>query len=356
MPPRREPVAVRDVEVREIETSKGLATEEKGQMELPAEGKPSWKRFVLRYPELGLWNGKLVLGAHGGSGGEAFSRDGRVIGTDETALDDVIGEHALETGFAYASLDRDGIGGTREGLALVRRFTGIMKERLGSNVERTYLAGLSMGGGIARFGAEESPPAYNGFLIIAGAHGDASGREDRRKRCAALWPRVDPGKVAQPSEADLLAYAKAVGTPVEARRFWPFTGASLSSDSGRRAEETSGELTAPTIEIVGTFDDFVLPEILAYERKVRSKGAGSRYRLYQVQGAWHISRDDDAISSFQYAGSRMGLDEASLDALATGATYLPVVREALLLLDRWVSEGEAPPPGRTLSETESLIP
>jgi pimeloyl-ACP methyl ester carboxylesterase len=356
MPWIGEPVRVRDVEVREIETTRGLATEEKGLLELPVEGKPSWKRFVLRYPELGSWNGKLVVGAHGGSGGEAFSRDGRVIGTDETALDDVIGEHALEKGFAYASLDRDGIGGTREGLRLTRRFTGIMKERLGSNVERTYLVGLSMGGGIARYAAEESPSAYHGLLVIAGAHGDASGREDRRKRCAASWPRVDPGKVAQPSEADLLAYAEAIGTPVAARRFWPFTGASLSSDPVRGAEETSGELKVPTIEIVGTFDDFVLPEILAYERKVRSKGAGSRYRLYQVEGAWHISSDDDAISSFQYAGSRMGLSEASLEALATGATYLPIVREALLLLDRWVSEGEAPPPGRTLKDDESLLP
>jgi hypothetical protein len=52
----------------------------------------------------------------------------------------------------------------------------------------------------------------------------------------------------------------------------------------------------------------------------------------------------------------MGLDEAALDALATGATYIPVVREALLLLDRWVSEGESPPPGRSLSETESVVP
>jgi hypothetical protein len=356
MPESREPIAVRDIEVREFEIAGGLATEEKGLMELPVEGRPSWKRFVLRYPQLGSWNGKLVIGAHGGSGGESRSRDGRVTGTDETALDDVVGEHALANGFAYASLDRDGIGGTREGLRLTKVFTGIMKERLGSNVAKTYLVGLSMGGGIARYASEESAPAYDGFLILAGAHADAEGGEDRRKRMAAWWPRVDPKAVANPSDADVLAYAEAVGTPEAARRFWPFLGASLSSGSARRVEETSGDVKAPCIEIVGTFDDFVFPEVLAYEKKVRARGAGSRHRLYQIEGAWHISRDDDAVSTFQYAGSGMGLDEASLDALATGASYLSAAREALLLLDRWVSEGAAPPPSRKLQETESLVP
>ena len=62
------------------------------------------------------WNGSLVIGAHGGSGGDAIDRSGKVYGTSETALDDVIGDYAFANGFAYASVDRDGIGGTRRGL------------------------------------------------------------------------------------------------------------------------------------------------------------------------------------------------------------------------------------------------
>ena len=105
-----------------------LALETRGVVELEVEGQPVEKRFVLRHPEAADWNGKLVIGAHGGSGGQSFTRDGRVRGTDETALDDVIGAHALDSGFAYASVDRDGIGGTRERLDLTVQFTGIVEE------------------------------------------------------------------------------------------------------------------------------------------------------------------------------------------------------------------------------------
>jgi acetyl esterase/lipase len=152
-----------------------------------------------------------------------------------------------------------------------------------------------------------------------------------------------------------------VGTPVEARRFWPFIGtstsASMSGSSGSEpGDDTSGKLFIPTIEVVGTFDDVVLPEVLAYDEKVSAAGTTDRHRLYRVEGAWHISRDDDAISSFQYVGSRMGLDEASIDAMATGASYLNVVHQSLLLLDRWVGENHAPPADRVLKETESLLP
>jgi hypothetical protein len=58
-------------------------------VELSVDGKPLGKRYVLRLPQ--KWNQSLVIGAHGGGGGNNFDRKGNVIGTDETALDDVIG-------------------------------------------------------------------------------------------------------------------------------------------------------------------------------------------------------------------------------------------------------------------------
>jgi pimeloyl-ACP methyl ester carboxylesterase len=353
----------RDVSTTNLQTARGAAIEERGLVELAVPGKPLWKRFVLRYPSEAIrWNGELVVGAHGGSGGNAYSRDGRVLGTDETALDDVAGDFALANGFAYASIDRDGVGGTREGLRLTETFTDeaaeALLERLGSAPKATYLVGLSMGGGITRYAAEENPPRYQGALIVSGANGDAAAGARRRERMAEAWSRVDPRHVQTPSEEDLDAYARAAGTPVAARRFWPFMGSSTSREapSAGPSDDTSGKLTVPTIEVVGTFDDFVLPEVLAYGDKVRAAGTGDRHRLYRVEGAWHISRDDDAISSFQYLGSRMGLDEASVDAMATGASYLRTVHESLLLLDRWVSGKKSPPPDRILKETESLLP
>ena len=51
--------------------------------------------------------------------------------------------------------------------------------------------------------------------------------------------------------------------------------------------------------------------------------------------------------------SRMGLPERAIDAMAS---YLPAVRDALLLLDAWVSEGHLPSADRTLTEAQSLLP
>ena len=78
------------------------------------------KRAVIRVPT--NWNNDLVIGAHGGSGGDAIDRSGKVYATSETALDDVIGDYAYKNGFAYASIDRDGIGNSREGVALTLEF------------------------------------------------------------------------------------------------------------------------------------------------------------------------------------------------------------------------------------------
>lgn len=100
----------------------------KGLVPLDVDGKPIEKRYVLRTPS--TWNGSLVIGAHGGGGGNNFDRSGKVIGTDETALDDVIGRHALANGFVYASVDRDGSGGGRAGLGLTTQFTTLVRTEM----------------------------------------------------------------------------------------------------------------------------------------------------------------------------------------------------------------------------------
>jgi hypothetical protein len=331
----------------------GDVHEERSTLALDAGGQSYTKRFVLRYPD--AWNGRLVIGAHGGSGGESYSRDGEVTGTDEVSLDDVVGDHAVAHGFAYASIDRDGIGGTGEGLELTKAFTRRMRARLrdaaGRDVEKTYIAGLSMGGFIARRAAEDPSTPYDGALIIVGAGGDRAARRERSKAMAELWPELETGSI----DADV--YAEAVGTPPEAARFWPFMGRSTSGRSRvADGDDSTGALVVPTVEVAGTYDDFVYPELVVYKEKVRRQGASALHRLYEVRGAWHISPDDDAIASFQYIGSRMGLSEETLDAMATGASYLPTVREALLLLDAWVMSGEPPPADQSLDEGQPLLP
>jgi len=334
----------------------------KGTVPLTVAGAPVAKRFVLRYPESG-WNGSLVVGAHGGSGGSNFSRDGKVIGTDETALDDVIGRHAVASGFAYASVDRDGAIDAGGGLALTNEFADLaaaeVGRRLGKAPARRYLLGLSMGGGIARLAAETAGTPYAGVVIVAGAGGDLPTRLARQPRLAALWPAIDPK--AHPglpdSDPKVVAFADAIGTPVTARRLWPYTAAGAVRAAAAKApaaagSNSTGRVQVPTIEVAGTWDDFVITELKAYRAKV---SPADRHRLYLVEGVWHMSGDDDGTASFQYIATRMGLDPDVADAMGEGPSYIPTVQQAFDALVRWVERGEAPPPAGTFAPGAPLV-
>ncbi len=347
-----------------IETVVANGRQLRGLVALTIDGKPVNKRFVIRIPAFAeasarqgpAWNGSLVIGAHGGSGGNAVDRAGRAYATSETALDDVIGQYALARGFAYASVDRDGAMSAPVGLQLTYEFAGLAKQEVarlaGRAPARTYLVGLSMGGGIARLAAEDSQKRFAGTLIIAGAGGDLVTRLDRLTKMNGLWRLIDPRAHIGMSSADtrIVAYAAAVGTPVEARRLWPYTGsgaAAALAQAQTATEETTGELQVPSIEVAGTWDDLVIREIRAY--RLRAQPA-ERHRLYQVNRVWHMSGDDDGVMGFQYAAeTRMKLDKDVADAMGEGPSYIPTVREAFDHLVRWVEKG-TPAPGSQVIE------
>lgn len=332
------------------------------QVELVVNGKPLSKRYVLRMPDAAKWNQSLVIGAHGGGGGSNFDRQGNVIATDETALDDVIGRYAVAQGFAYASFDRDGSGGGRNGLAMTTQFGDFARGEIVKSGHpaplRTYIVGLSAGGGIARQAAEMMPTPFDGALLIAAAGGDVVTRLDRQSRIAALWPLIDPRAHYGVPDSDpkVAAYAEANGTPVEARRLWPYTGASAvvaASKPPANVENSTGKPSIPVIEVAGTWDDLVIRELRAYAARVQPK---ERHRLYQVEGVWHMSGDDDGVMSFQYiAESRMKLGKDVADAMGEGPSYLPTVREAFNHLVQWAERGVAPPPSQTVKPNAPLV-
>jgi Alpha/beta hydrolase domain len=345
------------------ETRADSVVQLRGTVPLMIGGATVAKRFVIRYPATG-WNGSLVIGAHGGSGGNNFDRRGTVIGTDETALDDVIGGHAVTTRFAYASVDRDGAISTAGGLALTNQFADLaaaeIARRLGRAPVRRYLLGLSMGGGIARAAAESVGTPYAGIVIVAGAGGDLPTRTARQARLAELWPGIDPkahpGLAA--TDPKVVAFAGAIGTPVAARRLWPYTGsgavraaAAAAKTPGPAGENSSGVVRVPTIEVAGTWDDFVITELRAYRARV---SPADRHRLYLVEGVWHMSGDDDGTMSFQYIATRMGLDPDVANAMGEGPSYIRTVREAFDRLVAWVERGEAPPPSQTVAPGQTL--
>lgn len=331
----------------------------KGLVTIDRQGQPVTKRWVIRMPD--QWNGALVIGAHGGSGGDAVDRSGKVYATSETALDDVIGQYAFTNGFAYASVDRDGIGGTRSGYALTAQFANIVRDevtRLGKAAPlRSYIVGLSAGGAIARMFAEAMPTPFDGALLIAAGGGDVVTRLDRDTRIAALWPLIDPRAHfgLQDTDPKIVSFADAIGTPVAARRLWPYTGTSATAAASRppgSVENSTARPSIPVIEVVGTWDDIVIKEVRAYRERVEPR---ERHRLYQVDGVWHMSGDDDGVSGFQFnAESRMKLDKDVADAMGGGPSYIPTVREAFGLLVEWAERGKTPPPDQTVKPNAKL--
>ncbi len=345
-----------------IETVVENGRQLQGHVALTVNGQAVNKRFVIRLPAGARpWNGSLVIGAHGGSGGNNFDRNGNVIGTDETALDAVIGRHALANGFAYASFDREGAVSARDGLRLTYAFTALAKAevaRLGGRAPtHLYLVGLSMGGGITRLAAEDRQKVFAGTMIIAGAGGDLVTNLDRMTKMAGLWRLIDPLAHIGLASRDrkVLAYAEAVGTPVEARRLWPYAGSGAVAAAARpqmATEETTGEVHVPTIEVVGTWDDLVIRELRAYRTRVQPIDL---HRLYQVNRVWHMSSDDDGVMSFQYlATSRMRLDPDVANAMGEGPSYLPTVREAFDHLVQWVEKGAPAPVSQTIEPAAKL--
>ena len=345
------------------ENVSGGIVQVKGTVPLPARGAITAKRFVLRYPSSG-WNGALVVGAHGGSGGNNFDPTGKVIGTDETALDDVIGGHAVARGFAYASADRDGAMSAEEGLVLTNAFADLaateVARRLGRAPARRYLLGLSMGGGIARAAAEAANTPWAGIVIVAGANGDLPTRVARQKAMAEAWPAIDPKAHADVPDADprVAAFAEIIGTPVAARRLWPYTasGAVRAATNPAPAPpgasgNSTGVVRVPTIEVAGTWDDFVLKELRAYRARVQPQ---AQHRLYLVDGVWHMSGDDDGTMSFMYIASRMGLDPSVAQAMHDGPSYIPTVQLAFDRLVAWVERGQAPPASQTVKPGQPL--
>ena len=188
-----------------------------------------------------------------------------------------------------------------------------------------YIVGLSAGGGLARMAAESMPTPFDGALIIAGAGGDVGIRLDRQTRIAALWPLIDPqaNYGLSPKDPKIASYAEATGTPVAARRLWPYAGASAVAAASRpldAMENSTAKPSIPTIEVAGTWDDLVIRELRAYRDRVESK---DRHRLYQVDGVWHMSGDDDGVMWFQYiATSRMKLDPDVANAMGEGPSSL----------------------------------
>ena len=285
------------------------------------------RRFVLRHPVRPPdWNGILVIGAHRGVGGIRRGPAGEELGGGETELDDLIGWWALDQGFAWASLDRAGLGAGPDAHRLTEAFARLMfgqiRPRLRREPDFTILLGYGEGGGLARYTAASDDPTFDGVVLLAANLGDPAAEARRRETRLELASTRDDSAQAR------AAYAAAAGTGPEGARFWPFHDAVAARPSPiLPAPPTT--LRRPVIEIVGTLDDFVLPEVLAYRERVQAVGAADLHDLRLVEGAWRISPGDDAVPEFQAWAAELGLSGADQQALASGNSLEAPLQRAL---------------------------
>lgn len=285
------------------------------------------RRFVLRHPfRPPDWNGTLVIAAHRGVGGIRRGADGADLGTGETELDDLVGWWALDQGFAWASFDRAGLGAEPDAYRLTEAFARLMfdqvRPRLATDPERTILLGYGEGGGLARYAAAAPDETFDGVVLIAATLGDPEAAARRRTARLAL------AEARETSEAGLAAYAAATGIGTEGSRFWPFHDAVAAFPSPVLPAPPAA-LRRPVVEVVGSLDDFVLPEVLAYRERVQEAGAVELHELRLVEGAWRVGPGGDALEEFQAWAEELGLSPADREALATGRSLAPEVRKAL---------------------------
>jgi len=249
-------------------------------------------KYVLRYPRgRSEWTGRLVVGIHGETGAVVrYGRQDQVIGTHETQLDDMIGQHALDTGHAYASFER-GVGGRDDALRILYGFQTAMAQRLASALERApsqvYLVGWSTGGTLVRYAAEDTSARVHGVVIVAGVGGNPA----------------------------LVTHKPLV----------------------------------PQIEIVATADTAILQYVREYRDGVRSESAGRPLRVYEVDGAKHLSSEDDDIPSFA-----RGKDPDRRTRYIGSVPYFAIVHTAVDLLDQWVTRGVTPPPDQVVTPPATI--
>ncbi len=287
-------------------------------------GEPA-RRFALRHPVRPPdWNGTLVIGAHRGLGGIRRGDGGADLGTGETELDDLIGWWALDQGFAWASMDRAGLGASPDGLRLTEAFARLMFDqlfpRLTRDPDRTILFGYAEGGGIARYAASAEEDTFDGVVLVAATLGDPEAARTRREARQRAGDRSSP------------EYVRAVGMGAAGRRFWPWHDA-IAAFPEAAPPAPPAALIRPAIEVVGTLDDLVLPEVLAWRDRVQAEGAAELHELRMVEGAWAIGPDDDALEETRASAATLGLAPEDIAALGTGESLAPASRRALTDLD-----------------------
>lgn len=325
-------------------------------------------QFVLRLPD--RWNGKLII-----TGAPGVRR--------QYALDATISDWALGQGYAFAATDKGNTGatfyrdGTRPGDAVAewnRRVTELtvaakvaVRQRYGRWPVRTYATGVSNGGYLVRWQLENRPWLYDGGVDWEGTLFRADGPNLFTYLPAALraYPAYRSGSAA--AHAAMLEAGFAPGSEFlwefHYQVYWDLTqriyreefdpsydGAAEAGTpfcaSGTpacdadydyasrpaavheavRKVSLTGKIGKPLLTLHGTLDTLLPPatDSDVYTKLIRDRGRGALHRYYVIEDGNHVD----------------GLYDVYPDSLRP---MLPCFRDAVSVLDRWVSSDRRPP-------------
>jgi pimeloyl-ACP methyl ester carboxylesterase len=152
--------------------------------------------YRICMPEPSLWNGRLVIFAHGYV---AFNEpigipEDQLVLSDGTSLPDLV--NGLGFAFAATSYSVNGIA-VRQGLADVIDLVQVFQDEKGGAASKVYLTGASEGGLITTLGIEQRPDLFTAGLAACGPTGSFRGQlsyyGDFRAVFDYFYPGVLPG-------------------------------------------------------------------------------------------------------------------------------------------------------------------
>ncbi|HEX8084571.1 MAG TPA: tannase/feruloyl esterase family alpha/beta hydrolase [Solirubrobacteraceae bacterium] len=337
------------------------------------QGRNHDSQYVIRLPD--EWNGKLVV-----TGAPGVRR--------QYANDFILSDWLIDRGYAFASTDKGNTGtsfyndGDAPGDALAewhRRVTeltlaakAVVEQKYGRAPSRTYISGISNGGYLTRWQIENRPDLYDGGVDWEGTYMDPVGPNLFWSLPPAIkyFPRYRAGdeeahqKMLEagwaPGSEFLWEYHYAVywdltqrtyreeldpeydgglsagipfcqsGTPMCDADYDYSTRGQPVRDAIAKASLT-GRIGKPVLTLHGTLDSLLpIRDTTAWVEKVRAAGLGDMHRYYVVDQGTHV-------------------DSLAADYPDRLRPILPCYRAAFLAMERWVEQGEAPPPSQTIA-------
>lgn len=325
-------------------------------------------QFVIRLPR--KWNGGLVV-----AGPPGIRR--------QYASDVIISDTVLAKGYAYASTDKGNSGpavftdGVRPGDAIAEWHTrltqltiaakNVVEQRYHREPRRTYVAGFSAAGYLARWQLENQPGLYDGGIAWSGVlmtpdrnllsylptalrnypQYAATGSEQAHQALLDVgfpagseptwaysyrnfwdpFQRILREEIDPAYDGDRLAgYALCVSGTLDCDADYDLATRPAEVREALNRISLTGRIGKPLLQLQGTLDTAVTPrDTRLYAEMIKSQGRDHLTRLYEVEGGTHFEED---------------LFTALPDLVRP---MLPCFQDAFDALEDWTLHGVNPP-------------